>query len=63
MKSEPQNLFDLLDVEDAKAIPTACPHRFEAPTVTIWPNETTERLTMTCVACGRVRGRYPREGE
>jgi hypothetical protein len=42
--------------------PEQCTHLFEEPTVTVWPGETCERLTMTCAACDRVRGRYPGEG-
>jgi hypothetical protein len=41
--------------------PATCRHRDERRSVTTWPGEDFERLTMTCEACGRVRGRYPGE--
>jgi len=34
-----------------------CKHRREDKTLTIWPGETWERLTWTCMDCGRIRGR------
>lgn len=37
--------------------PEACPHLEWDPTVTVWPGENFERLTWTCMNCGRVRGR------
>ncbi len=44
-----------------KLDPAMCPHLIHLQSVTIWPGEDFERLTMTCQSCGRVRGRYPKE--
>lgn len=41
---------------ELEALPE-CPHLRWAPTVTVWPGESCERLTRTCVECGEVRGR------
>lgn len=51
------NLFDLIDREEAKENPDKCEHRQERKTITIWPGENFERMTWTCEACGRIRGR------
>lgn len=56
-----RSLFDLLDEEDARSNPQQCEHRQERRSVTVWPGEVKERLTMTCTLCERVRGRYPGE--
>jgi hypothetical protein len=56
------SLFDVLDVANvAEEGAAACEHRSEAKTETVWPGERKARLTMTCAACKRVRGRYPGE--
>jgi hypothetical protein len=56
-------LFDdqRAELEPTHRDPARCEHQREAPTVTVWPGERVERLTMLCCACGRVRGRYPGE--
>jgi Zn ribbon nucleic-acid-binding protein len=48
--------------EEPKRDPETCPHKKEAPSLTVWPGETVERMTMTCLECGRYRPRYPGEG-
>ena len=58
--SEP-NLFDMIEKEEAKEDPKRCTHRREKRSLTVWPGETCERLTMTCEFCGRYRGRFPNE--
>jgi hypothetical protein len=51
------DLFDLIDIEEGRSKPEECPHKFEDETFTIWPGEDFERMTYTCKACGRIRGR------
>lgn len=71
MKRQQASLFDILEVEEAKLLPE-CPHprwghchplrleggeHREQKTETQWPGEAFNRLTWTCEACGRIRGR------
>ena len=51
------SLFDLMDIEDAKARPEECKHFHEEKTETFWKDIQEWRMTWTCVACGRIRGR------
>lgn len=51
------NLFDIIEREEAKERPDDCQHKVEEKTVTVWPGEDFERMTWTCNACGRIRGR------
>ncbi len=65
----PHNLFDeWLSTErkdqptlfgDAPAPPRDCARagHLYTETMTTWPDETFERMTWTCTACGDVRGR------
>jgi hypothetical protein len=55
------NLLDIIEEEEIKEHIEDCPHRRMKRTLTIWPGETFERMTMTCELCGKVRGRYPNE--
>lgn len=55
------DLFDMVEKEDVKTNPEVCSHKRERHSLTVWPKENFERLTMTCEICGRIRGRYPRE--
>lgn len=48
--------FDALEIEEDREAET-CPHRHEHKTFTVWSGEHFDRLTWTCDACGRVRGR------
>lgn len=58
------DLFDLIEKEELKEDPNKkCSHSRMKYSETIWPGENFERLTMTCVLCGYVRGRYPKEQE
>ena len=52
------DLFDLIDaqIEDEKPL-SACSHKEEDPTETVWPGESWQRWTWTCRRCGRVTGR------
>lgn len=54
-------LFDAVEIEDDKTLPEY-PHRHEAKTDTVWPGKRGPagdglRMTWTCLACGRIRGR------
>lgn len=62
-KKAPQPMFDFLaaDVEERKEKGQACAHQRESRTLTVWPGENFERMTMTCDDCGHIRGRYPNE--
>ena len=51
------NLFDLIEIEEAKEDPDNCQHTHEEKTFTVWPHLPDERMTFTCKACGKVRGR------
>lgn len=52
------DLFEIADIAEAREKPPAeCRHQYEEKTETIWPGETHLRLTWTCKACGRIRGR------
>lgn len=55
------SLFDVIEREEAKdeAKKGECSHKFEKPTLTIWPGENFERMTWTCEMCGRITGRMP----
>jgi hypothetical protein len=58
------DLFDAIEQEELKENPEAqCSHRREKFSLTQWPGENFTRFTMTCIICGRVRGRYPKEQE
>lgn len=60
-KDNGPTLFDILEIETAKAEGAECPHKREKRSETYWRKETFTRLTMTCLDCGRIRGRYPGE--
>lgn len=56
------SIFEALEMETVREEgAAACTHLAMRRTETIWPGETFARLTMTCKACGWVRGRYPGE--
>jgi hypothetical protein len=55
-KSGP-SLFDQIEIEEDKEKGEHCTHSHENETFTVWPNETFERMTYTCLGCGRIRGR------
>jgi hypothetical protein len=52
-----KNLFDVIEIAEAKENPSTCKHTHEEKTFTVWPGTTDERMTWTCVACGQIRGR------
>lgn len=56
------DLLDIIEDAERKDAGHPCLHKVMEPTVTVWPGETCERLTMTCSSCGFVRGRFPKEG-
>lgn len=49
------------DTELEKLRPEECDHRLLERTETLWPGDTTLRMTMTCKQCGKIRGRWPGE--
>ena len=51
------SLFDVIEIEDDKERGEDCKHTHEVKTFTVWEGETWERLTWSCLACGRIRGR------
>ena len=52
------DLLDIIEIEEAKEDPKLCKHTHEKKTFTIWPGfPDDERMTWTCEACGRIRGR------
>lgn len=51
------DLFDLIEKDIAQENPANCKHVKEEPTETDWGPPYGVRMTWTCKACGRVRGR------
>ena len=54
--AEPKDLFDVIEIEAARLDPASCRHVREEKTETNWLGYGV-RMTWTCAACGRVRGR------
>ena len=56
------SLFDVLDIEEAKADVANCKHPVERATETVWTGEKIIRCTWTCESCNYIRGRWPQTG-
>ena len=52
-----RSIFEVLELEEARANPETCLHRVEQKTDTDWGPPYGVRMTWTCEACKRVRGR------
>jgi hypothetical protein len=61
LESPEWNLFDVIEKEEILEHLRICTHQHERRSLTVWPGQTCERMTMTCETCGQVRGRYPGE--
>ena len=55
------NELTLFDIIERNEDPKLCEHRRMRPTITKWPNDPDPRMTMTCLSCGYIRGRWPSE--
>lgn len=65
-KDKGPTLFDIIEQETIKENPSSCIdfHKGQSnmrPTITVWSHVKDPRLTMTCMTCGYVRGRWPKE--
>lgn len=51
------DLFDLIEQDIAQENPENCEHKKESKTMTDWGPPYGVRMTWTCDACKRIRGR------
>jgi len=57
VKQAGPGLFDQIEIEEDRAKPEECKHRYEEKTDTWWGAKYGWRMTYTCRACGNIRGR------
>jgi len=56
-KPDQPSLFDVIERDEMREHPERCIHRTEQKTDTDWGPPYGVRMTLTCDACGRIRGR------